>query len=169
VITIQREQYGVIVHLFIGTRRSPDKITFMSLTFTLNHKANYQGLSSLFPFRSVSSSTFVIILSRSSFNHSFSVCLFCLQVVSSYHTCFHQKENLHPKAKASCKSLCYTGNIWLVTFLRTFRKGRPPTVAPCSINLFLCNKFRPRPKRRPLAEGPKKHLPFARIAKDTNK
>jgi hypothetical protein len=32
VITIQREQYGVTVHLFIGTGRSPGKITFMSLT-----------------------------------------------------------------------------------------------------------------------------------------
>jgi hypothetical protein len=67
-ITIQREQYGVTVHLFIGAGRSPDKITFMSLTFTANHKASYLGLSSIFPFRSVSSSTFVIILSQSSFS-----------------------------------------------------------------------------------------------------
>jgi hypothetical protein len=100
----------------------------MSLTFTFNHKTNYQGLSSLFPFRSVSSSTFVIILSRSSFNHSFSIRSFCLRVVSSYHTYFHQKENLHPKAEASCDSLCYTKNIWAVTFFRTFGKGRPPTL-----------------------------------------
>jgi hypothetical protein len=28
VITIQREQYGVTVHLFIGTGRNPDEITF---------------------------------------------------------------------------------------------------------------------------------------------
>ena len=41
VITIQREQYGVTVHLFIGTGRSPNKITSMSLTSTLNHNANY--------------------------------------------------------------------------------------------------------------------------------
>jgi hypothetical protein len=46
----------------------------------------------------------------------------------------------------------------------TFGRGRPPIVAPRSINLFYCNKFRLRRKRRPLAEGPKKHLPFARIA-----
>jgi hypothetical protein len=127
VITIQCEQYGVTVHLFIGTGRSPDKITSMSLTFILNHKVNYQGLSSLFPFRSVSSSTFVIILSRSSFNHNFSVRPFWLRVVSSYHAYFHQKENIHPKAEATCNSLCYTENIWLVTFFRTFGKGRPPT------------------------------------------
>jgi hypothetical protein len=49
-------------------------------------------------------------------------------------------------------------------FLRTFRRGRPPIVASCSISLFLYNKFRLRKERRPLAEGPKKHLPFARIA-----
>jgi hypothetical protein len=48
-------------------------------------------------------------------------------------------------------------------FLRTFRR-RPPIVAPRSISLFLCNKFRLRKERRPLAKGPKKHLPFARIA-----
>jgi hypothetical protein len=60
---MQCEQYGVTVHLFIGTGHNPDKITFMSLIFTLNHNAIYQGLSSLFPFRSVSSLIFVIILS----------------------------------------------------------------------------------------------------------
>jgi hypothetical protein len=43
VITIQREQYGVTVHLFIGTGRSLDKITFMSLTFTVDHKASCRG------------------------------------------------------------------------------------------------------------------------------
>jgi hypothetical protein len=48
---------------------------------------------------------------------------------------------------------------------RTFGRRRPPTVAPRSVILFLCNKFRLRNERRPLAEGPKKHLPFARIAK----
>jgi hypothetical protein len=37
-ITSQREQYGVTVHLFIGTGRSLGKITFMSLTFTVNHR-----------------------------------------------------------------------------------------------------------------------------------
>jgi hypothetical protein len=47
--TINREQYGVTVHLFICTGHSPDKITFMSLTFTANHEAGYLGLTSLFP------------------------------------------------------------------------------------------------------------------------
>jgi hypothetical protein len=39
-ITTQCVQYGVTVHLFIGTGRSPGKITFMSLTFSINHKAS---------------------------------------------------------------------------------------------------------------------------------
>jgi hypothetical protein len=43
------------------------------------------------------------------------------------------------------------------------RKRKAPTVAPRSINLFYYNKFRLRRERSPLAEGPKKHLPFARI------
>jgi hypothetical protein len=73
VIAIQREQYSVTVHLFIGTGRSPDKITFMPMTFAINRKASYQGLSSLFPFRSISSTTFVIIPSQSSVGPSFGV------------------------------------------------------------------------------------------------
>jgi hypothetical protein len=32
-ITIQREQYGGTVHLFIGMGRSPGKSTFITLTF----------------------------------------------------------------------------------------------------------------------------------------
>jgi hypothetical protein len=36
VITSQREQYSVTVHLFIRTGRSLGKITFMSLTFFVN-------------------------------------------------------------------------------------------------------------------------------------
>jgi hypothetical protein len=36
------------------------------------------------------------------------------------------REDPYPKAKASCNNLCRTENIWLVTFLRTFERGRPP-------------------------------------------
>jgi hypothetical protein len=71
VITSQREQYGVTVLLFIGTGHNVGKITFMSLTFTVSQKASCRGLSSLFPFRSVSSSTTVLVLSRSFSSHSF--------------------------------------------------------------------------------------------------
>jgi hypothetical protein len=81
---------------------SLDKITFMSLIFAASHKVSYQGLSSLFPFRSVSSSTFVIILSRSSFGHNFGVRSSCFRVVSPYHA------YLYLNAEASCINLCYT-------------------------------------------------------------
>jgi hypothetical protein len=51
--TSQREQYGGTVHLFIGTGRSPVKITFMSSTTSYNHDTNYHGLIGLFLFKSV--------------------------------------------------------------------------------------------------------------------
>jgi hypothetical protein len=101
-ITLQLEQYDVIVHLFIGAGCSPGKITFMYLTITVNHKASYQGLSSIFSFRSVSSFTIVIMLSRRSFSHSFGARSPFLQTVPSYHA------HLRLKAEASCNSLCYT-------------------------------------------------------------
>jgi hypothetical protein len=53
-ITNQREQYGVTVHLFIGTGRSPVEITFMSLITNYKHDTNYHGLNDLFLFKSVS-------------------------------------------------------------------------------------------------------------------
>jgi hypothetical protein len=49
-----REQYGDIVHLFIGARHSPYKITFMPFTFDNNSIVVYRGLNSLFIFKSVS-------------------------------------------------------------------------------------------------------------------
>jgi hypothetical protein len=51
--TSQREQYGSTVHLFIGTGRSPVKITFMSLMTSYNHDTNCHGLIGLFLFKSV--------------------------------------------------------------------------------------------------------------------
>jgi hypothetical protein len=52
--TSQREQYGVTVHLFIGTGRSLCRITFMPLTFAIDLSTIYKGLDILFPFKSVS-------------------------------------------------------------------------------------------------------------------
>jgi hypothetical protein len=57
-ITMQREQYMGIVHLFIGTGCSPDKITAMSQITNYDHNTDYQGLYSLFLFKSVSSFVF---------------------------------------------------------------------------------------------------------------
>jgi hypothetical protein len=134
-ITMQREQYDVTVHLFIGTGRSTDKITFMSLTFTVNHKASYQVLSSLFPFRSVSSSTFDIILRRSSFSHSFGVRSSCLRVVSPYHA------YLHLKAEASCNSLCYTEKHVNHVFEDLWKRKAPNTCMTTSVVPILMMSF----------------------------
>jgi hypothetical protein len=51
--TSQREQYGVTVHLFIGTGCSPVEITFMPSTSDYKHDTNYHGPISIFLFRSV--------------------------------------------------------------------------------------------------------------------
>jgi hypothetical protein len=50
----RREQYGVTVHLFIGTGRSLCKITFMPFIVTIDLRTIYRGLDSLFLFKSVS-------------------------------------------------------------------------------------------------------------------
>jgi hypothetical protein len=57
-ITSQREQYIGTVHLFIGTGRSPDKITFMPLITSYNHSYG------LFLFKSVPSFVFVGFMLR---------------------------------------------------------------------------------------------------------
>jgi hypothetical protein len=49
----QREQYGSTVHLFIGTGRSPCKITFMPFTFIIDFIVILQGPIWLFIFKSV--------------------------------------------------------------------------------------------------------------------
>jgi hypothetical protein len=85
-ITIQREQYGTTVHLFIGTVHDPDKITFMSLTFTHNHDMKHYGLNSLFPFRPASSSVFVTIISRS----------YCSLAIASAFVFTIFRSHLHP-------------------------------------------------------------------------
>jgi hypothetical protein len=51
--TSQREQYGGIVHLFIGTGHSLCKITFMPFIFTIDLWRTQRGLDILFPFKSV--------------------------------------------------------------------------------------------------------------------
>jgi hypothetical protein len=48
-----REQYGSTVHLFIGTGRSPCKITSMPFTFANDSIVIHRGLNSLFPFKPV--------------------------------------------------------------------------------------------------------------------
>jgi hypothetical protein len=49
-------------------------------------------------------------------------------------------ENLHPEAKVSCNNPYHTENIWSVTFFRTFRRGKPPTLT-FEIKITICNKI----------------------------
>jgi hypothetical protein len=51
--TSQREQYEDTVHLFIGTGHSLYKIMFTPFMFTIDLRTIYQGLNSLFLFKSV--------------------------------------------------------------------------------------------------------------------
>jgi hypothetical protein len=62
-ILSQREQYGSTVHLFIGTGRSPCKITLMPFTFANDSIVTHRGLNSLFLFKSVSFSAIMSKLS----------------------------------------------------------------------------------------------------------
>jgi hypothetical protein len=48
-VTIQREQYGNTVHLFIGTGHNPDKNTFVTLTYIHNPDTKHEGLTGLCP------------------------------------------------------------------------------------------------------------------------
>jgi hypothetical protein len=116
----------------------------------------------------VSSLVFVTILSRSSLAIASVLTPITLGLLLHAAYTFAIREGLYLGAETLCNNPCLDENIWLVTFLRTFGRGWPPTVATHSINLLHCNKFRLRPERRPLAEGPKKHLPFAKIANDTD-
>ena len=50
---IQASVNSGTVHLFIGTGRSPVKITFMSLITSYNHDTSYHGLIGLFLFKLV--------------------------------------------------------------------------------------------------------------------
>jgi hypothetical protein len=69
--TNQREQYGGIVHLFIGTGHNLCKITFMPFMFTIDIRTIYRGLDRLFLFKSVS----FLPLSRSFLVRSFGASL----------------------------------------------------------------------------------------------
>jgi hypothetical protein len=83
----QREQYGSTVHLFIGTGRSPCKITSRPFTFVNNSIAIHRGPDGPFPFKSVS---FFLSTCRSSLAYSFcsvpsSVSLVLLRIVILTH------------------------------------------------------------------------------------
>jgi hypothetical protein len=120
---MQREQYRGTVHLFIGTGRSPDKITSMSLITNYDHNTYYQGLYSLFLFRSVSSFVFNMTPSRSSLNRSFSLYLHVTHAfVLSYRRCFF------PRGPSAKKKTPNRGIITILHNLEDLSKMVPALV-----------------------------------------
>jgi hypothetical protein len=73
----QREQYGSIVHLFIGTGYSPCKITLMPFTFANDSIVIHQGLNSLFPFKLVPLSAIMPKLPCAQLRLSANLRIFC--------------------------------------------------------------------------------------------
>jgi hypothetical protein len=136
----------------------------MTLAFVHDCNKSHKGLASLFLFGSTSCLIFAIILGPRYYSLAIAS-LFIIVILGLYLRLedLRQRRRLPSRTEASCDNQYYTESTWLVMFLRTLGRGRPPTVAPHNINLFLCNKFRIRCEQRPLAEGPKKHLPFTRI------
>jgi hypothetical protein len=135
VITSQREQYAGTVHLFIGTGRSLNKITFMPLITNYNHSTNCQGLHGLFLFKSVPSFVLGTPSCRSSFNCSFGIYLHVVSdCISSCRRCF-----------------CLDDLRW---------RRKPPIVAPSQCYIVFRNELDPRKTRRLWnAEGPKNTFP----------
>jgi hypothetical protein len=134
-ITSQHEQYMVIVHLIIGTGRSPSEITFVSLIINHNQDTNYRGLCSLFLFKSVPLFVSSVSSCRSSFNCSFGIYL-----------------HVAPACISSCRR-CFCSED-----LRQRRK--PPIVAPSWCYIVFRNYLDPRKIRRLRnAKGPKNTFP----------
>jgi hypothetical protein len=118
VITSQPEQYGGTVHLFIGMGHSPDKITFMALITNHDYDTNYQGLCSLFLFKSVPPFVSSVPSCQNSFSCSFGI---------------------HLHVTATCLLSCQ--RCFCLEDLR--RRRSPPTVALCSaISFFVTSSIR---------------------------
>jgi hypothetical protein len=114
----QREQYGSIVHLFIGTGRSPYKITSKPFAFDNNSKVIYRGLNSLFLFSAIIPKLPCAQLRLYSILRS--LCVF------SYSN-FDLSEGSMSEGTCSCIIL---QRYCQITFLRTFGSRRPPTSSP---------------------------------------
>jgi hypothetical protein len=114
----QHEQYGDTVHLFIGTGRSPCKITPMPFTFANDPIVTHRGLNSLFLL-----SRFPFLLScRSSPAHSFgSAPTFVFFVLLHVVVLIHVRRYLF---------MYYTPEILLNHVFEDLRKPKAPNSSP---------------------------------------
>jgi hypothetical protein len=117
----QREQYESTVHLFIGTGRSPCKITFRPFAFDNNSIVIYWGLNSFFLFKSVSS----FLPSCRSFLAQLRLCSILRSLCVSSYSNFDLSEGFVSEGTCSCIILQKHCQIM---FLRTFGSRRPPTI-----------------------------------------
>jgi hypothetical protein len=122
----QREQYGNTAHLFIGTGRSPCKITLMPFTFISNSMIILRGLIWFFIFKSVSLSAVTPKLFYTQLRLYANLRVLC---ASSY--C-----GSDPSPKIPVNVL-YSRNIVKLCFLWTFGSRRPPTSVVSDLHLLL--------------------------------
>jgi hypothetical protein len=117
----QREQYGSTVHLFIGTGRSPCKITSRPFAFDNSSIVIYRGLDSIFLFKSVS---FFLPTCQSSLAHSFGSVPSFVLLVFLHTAILTQVRRVHLRRYL----LIYNTPETLSNHvLRTFGRRRPPT------------------------------------------
>jgi hypothetical protein len=118
----QREQYGNTVHLFIGTGRSPCKITSRPFAFAYNSIVIHQGLDSLFLFKSVS---FFLSSCRSSLAHSFGSIPSFVSLALLHTVILTQVRRVQVRRYLL---MYYTPETLLNHVFWTFGSRRPPTV-----------------------------------------
>jgi hypothetical protein len=112
----QRQQYGSTIHLFIGTRRNPCKITPMPFTSTNNSIVIHRGLDDLFIFKLVSFSAIMPKLSCSQLRRCINLRILC---ASPTVVLIRIRRYL---------STHYTPETLLNHVFRTFGSRRPPTM-----------------------------------------
>jgi hypothetical protein len=119
-----REQYGDTVHLFIGTGRSPCKITLMPFTFFNNSMIILRGLIWFFIFKSVS---FFAVLPKL-FYTQLRLCANLRVPCASSHC------GSDPSPKIPVNVL-YSKNIVKSCFFKDLRKPKAPN--RCHLDAFL--------------------------------
>jgi hypothetical protein len=120
----QREQYGNNVHLFIGTGRSPCKITSRPFAFANNSIVIHRGIDSLFLFKSVS---FFLSSCRSSLARSFGSVPSFVSLVLLHTAIMTQARRVQVRRYLL---MYYTPEILLNHVFEDLRKPKAPNSSP---------------------------------------